>query len=212
MSGRRSALPPVPLSPLLLLLLLSALCWQPLLAQYPGSTSSCFSHELNITLEEGEQVILPSCGGLVGCPNRRYGLQYLRCPRTSSNACKRLEPSLAGSDAPFPRCCPRITCEECYSARHDRYFGGGESWTEGNCMRHTCDVLPSGMVDVVREACPWPGPPPPFDGCELVGQDLTRGEFPLCCAHYRCPGRCLDSKNKWVSQQPTKMANACTEP
>ena len=193
---------------LLVSLLLSALCWGPLRAQIYAETD-CFSPELNRTLSEGEQALLPDCGGLVTC-TEYYGLQHDRCPDYRRNACKRQEPSPAGADAPFPLCCPRLTCEHCYSARHGRHFGPGETWTESHCVRHTCRVSPGYSV-LLREVCLRPGPPPPYEGCQLVGQDVSRGEHPHCCAHYRCPGHCLLNHERWISTERSgTTTNTCS--
>ncbi|KAF0297871.1 MFS-type transporter SLC18B1 [Amphibalanus amphitrite] len=196
MSGRRVGI-------LLCLALLLEFCLGPVLAQF---SEGCFSYELNVTLSEGEQRMLPGCGGMITCSDQ-YGLQVDRCADAETNACHRQEPPAAPS-APFPLCCPRLTCQQCYSPEHERYFGPGEQWTGPNCVLHHCRVSPSGIVDVVRRTCSRPGPPPAHPDCVLMGQDMVRGEHPLCCAHYRCPDHCL-LNGEWSPKELLASANAC---
>ena len=195
-----------PLAPAAVLLLLAA-CSGPARAQLPEE--GCFSPQLHSTLAEGEQRLLPNCGGLLTCAGR-LGLQLDQCADPETNVCSRLERAAAAADASFPLCCPRITCHDCYSVELDRYFGPGERWTGPHCVLHRCEVSGSGTVELVRETCPRPGAPPPHPGCRLVGQDASRGEHPLCCAHYRCDGRCLLNGETWVRTEPPAATSACT--
>ena len=40
----------------------------------------------------------------------------------------------------YPECCPKVTCQECYSESLDRFFGPGETWTGPGCTRMKCTV------------------------------------------------------------------------
>ena len=163
----------------LLLPLLFTLLWLPAQSESRG----CHDAALNIRRAIGEQWLLPNCGGAAIC-RRSYIITY-PCPETYG--CRRLDEG--DPSATFPRCCPRLDCPFCYSEQLDRYFGPSSRWTEGNCVEHRCKVGPSGSLERHENTCEPLGPPPSLD-CEVVGQDMSRGEYPLCCAYYRCPGLC----------------------
>ena len=170
----------------------------------PGaSAEGCHDSALNVTRAHGEQWLLPDCGGVAHC---RHGSTYLySCP--PPNNCRWAADGDAS--AAFPRCCPRYACSDCYSEQLDREFGPGSHWTERPCVRRSCRLDYRGAPVLETDGCEELGPPPSLD-CEVVLQDMSRGEFPLCCAHYRCPGLCR-SGDRWVPVAGPR-GDACREP
>ncbi|KAF0299322.1 hypothetical protein FJT64_027894 [Amphibalanus amphitrite] len=155
------------------------------------AAQGCYDADRNISRAHGEQWLVADCGGVAHC---RYGSTYLfSCPMAAE--CRRI--SDGDATATFPRCCPRFACDACYSEQLGRQFSGGSHWTESPCVKKSCQLGLSGTIYVEDETCEPLGPPPSLD-CEVMLQDESRGEFPLCCAHYRCPGLCR-SGGRWVS-------------
>ena len=174
-------------SPLLLLSLLSALCWLSLHAASPEE--GCFDPELDTTRHIGEQWLLPDCGGVAWC-TEYSGIRRMGCP--ASSECRRR--SEGDPTAAYPSCCPRLACDACYSERLGRHFGPGETWTEAGCVQSQCRFGPAGTPFVARKRkCELPEFPS-LD-CELVVPE-DGGDFPECCAYYRCPGLCY-SEGQW---------------
>ena len=190
--------------PLLSLLVVSTLLWLPVKSE--DHSVGCHDADLNITRAAGEQWLLPNCGGLATCRGYFYSssIYIAKCPETH---CQRLDDG--DPTATFPRCCPRLSCPFCYSEQLDRHFLPGNTWTESPCVQHRCVHGPSGTLQRHVDTCEPLGPPPSLD-CELVEQDVTRGEYPLCCAHYRCLGLCR-SGDTWRSVTAVRE-DSCDKP
>ncbi|KAF0308773.1 hypothetical protein FJT64_020038 [Amphibalanus amphitrite] len=168
----------------------------------PSDDAGCYDADRNISRASGEQWLLADCGGVAHC-----GGGYIvrsSCPEPAE--CRRIDDGDA--TATFPRCCPRLACDLCHSEQLGRQFSLGSHWTESPCVKKSCQLSGSDMVDVRVEMCEPLGPPPSLD-CEVMLQDESRGEFPLCCARYRCPGLCR-SGGRWVSVG--HRGDSCHEP
>ena len=172
-----------------------------------GEDPGCFDRERGVTRATGEQWLLPDCGGVATC-GWSGSVYTFSCPELPG--CRRV--SDGNSSAVFPRCCPKYECDGCRSEQLGRSFGPGDVWTEKPCVRASCRLSPAGGLHFYRETCkPLDlGLPPSFD-CELVEQDAERGEYPLCCAHYRCPGLCR-AGGEWVPSAGLERADSCKLP
>ena len=172
-------------------------CHKPVCEPEPEQPQ-CYDKELDRHFAVGEKWTLPDCSGQATCGEGGFAAA-VGCPleATDTPGC-----GLDNGDLRFdyPQCCPKITCEACHSERLDRYFGPSDTWTGSSCTQNVCHGGPYG-AEVRRQSCNPLGRPP-FPDCEVIGEDLERGDFPHCCPIYRCPGRCLD-KGHWyeVGQQ-----------
>ena len=169
------------------LLFLAAIFCLPVKSEFlPGG---CHDAHLNITRARGEQWMLPNCGGFATCRFGPSGTAYISTVSCPVAPCRRLDDG--DPSAPFPRCCPRLSCPGCHPhpEKPGQSAGPVSSWTDDHCILHQCLLGPSGELQRYERACEPLGLPPSLD-CEVVEQDMSRGGYPLCCAHYRCPGLC----------------------
>ncbi|XP_037070156.1 uncharacterized protein LOC119091461 [Pollicipes pollicipes] len=175
--------------------------------QLPLPSDGCFSERHQRFFQPGETFTGPGCsratcregGGISG-----VGCGLIGVPPHYQCALDDGEPGLE-----YPQCCPKITCSNCYSRKLERYFGPGDEWTDEGCTLSRCNVHEDGSVEVSQLPCGLLGPPPAPD-CQIVEEDPS-GDYPHCCATFRCRGHCFSrSQHRWIAVGEGWAEAGCT--
>ncbi|XP_043204885.1 extracellular matrix organizing protein FRAS1-like [Amphibalanus amphitrite] len=161
-------------------------------AKYPNCCAAiscpkpdqCYSDRLKKIFNNNQTWTEPSCGRF-RCHNGRT--EVTSCPDlTIGRGCVKLDGS---PDAPYPACCPTVSCprtDQCHSDRLGKTYDSGQTWTEPPCVGFTCANGTSNQRD-----CPAVRVTP---GC-VKESGTTGAQFPSCCPKVTCrsAGQCYSA-------------------